>query len=128
MFAVTPPKQFLLLNVSCGVGVAASLFLVPPKTPLWTWAAGSLLSIAVLNIVLAARARQGNFEKAQKGTDTGINWLRLTVLSVTAVAVGVDFYFHRNKLDALSFVSALLAIVVLLWLIFAKSRNSQPKA
>ena len=86
------------------------------------------MCLVLLNVMLAARAKQGKLEKGQSGTDTGINWLRLTLLSITAVAVGVDFYFHRNKLDALSFVSAFLAIVVLVWSILTKSRKAQPKA
>jgi hypothetical protein len=102
------------------------LFLLPPQTPLWTWAAGSLLSIVLLNVMLAARAK-GKFGKVGSGTDTGVNWFRLSILSITAAVVGGDFYYHRNKLDALSFFSALLAIVVLGWVIFTKSRKSERK-
>jgi membrane protein YdbS with pleckstrin-like domain len=81
----------------------------------------------MLNIMLVARAK-GKFEKVQSGTRQGVNWLRLAILSITAVAVGVDFHYHGNKLDALSFGSALLAIVVLVWSLFTKSRRSQPRA
>lgn len=100
---------------------------MPPQTPLWIWATGSLLSIALLNIMLATRAK-GKFEKVRSGTDTGMNWLRHAILSITTVVVGVDFYYHRNKLDFLSFFSALLGIVVLAWMIFTSLADSSPKA
>jgi len=81
-----------------------------------------------LNITLAVRGQQRKVEEAQSSTDTGTNWLRLAVLSITAVVVGLDFHYHKSKLDALSLVSALLAIVVLVWSILKKSKKQFPKS
>jgi hypothetical protein len=72
---------------------------------------------------LAARAKR-QLEKVQGSANTGVNWLRLIIVAITAGVVGVDFYFHRTPLDAISSVSALLGILILAWSVFTKSRKS----
>jgi hypothetical protein len=41
-------KKLVIANVSALIGIAISIFLVPPNTPLWIWASGSAGALLLL--------------------------------------------------------------------------------
>jgi len=50
-------KKATLINVSGLIGIADSLFLVPPQTPFWLWAVLAGVALALLNVLCFGRRR-----------------------------------------------------------------------
>jgi hypothetical protein len=50
-------KKVVLINGACLTGIGSSLFMVPPKTPLWLWATVAGLAVLLLNYLFFGRKR-----------------------------------------------------------------------
>ncbi len=51
-------KKVAVLNFGGLLGIALSMFLVPPSTPLWLWAVISALCLALMNYFLVVQLRK----------------------------------------------------------------------
>jgi hypothetical protein len=60
-------KKAMLMNGGWLMGIVISLFVVPPKTPLWMWGTVSGLALVLLNYLFFGRQR-----KAAGGRKVGL--------------------------------------------------------
>lgn len=51
------------MNMGGLFGIGLSLFIVPPRTPLWIWATLSVLCLAAFNCFLVLRLRRNTSER-----------------------------------------------------------------
>jgi hypothetical protein len=56
-------KKVAIVNGGSLVGIAVSLFIVPPTPPMWVWAIACVLCLSVLNFFLFRRVRKGSGER-----------------------------------------------------------------
>lgn len=56
-------KKIVLLNVGLFGGIFLSIFLAPPETPVWLWAAISVILVAVMNYLAWRRLKGANVER-----------------------------------------------------------------
>jgi hypothetical protein len=52
---MTTRKKLVIINAGALVGIIISLFTIPPRTPLWMWAAISTIVVGVLNYAVLTR-------------------------------------------------------------------------
>ena len=73
-------KKVALVNMGGLLGVAGSLFILPPNTPLWIWATASVVCLAALNYFLIRRLRKSTGERTVRPTANIVMWLGIVVL------------------------------------------------
>ena len=83
---MTAPKQYAVMNCAAVAGVAASLFIVPGRTPVWLWLAVSVVVIAVLNAAFYLRSRSLSSNARTSRTRTAVIWAGTAVLIADALA------------------------------------------
>jgi hypothetical protein len=83
-------KKALLLNAAWLIGIAVSLFIVPPSTPLALWSSLAVLVFVVLNYA-AFRRRKTASGPASIGIATAVSWMGVFLLILDLIAR----YFFR---------------------------------
>jgi hypothetical protein len=78
-------KKIVLVNGGGLVGIITSLFILPPQTPVWLWAAVSGCALVALNYVCFAWRRTASGERKSGVKNTAITVIGLTVLLLDLV-------------------------------------------
>jgi multidrug transporter EmrE-like cation transporter len=78
-------KKALLLNTAWLIGIAVSLFIVPPSTPLALWSSLGVLGFVVLNYA-AFRRRKTASGLASIGVATAVSWMGVLLLILDLIA------------------------------------------
>jgi hypothetical protein len=60
--SMTKWQKIAALNAGLLVGITASLFVVPPRTPLWIWGTASGFLFVLMNYLFFRRQRSGTRE------------------------------------------------------------------
>jgi len=56
-------KKLVLFNAAMLVGLFISIFIAPPETPVWLWAAISVIFVAVMNYLALQRLKRAGVER-----------------------------------------------------------------
>ena len=73
-------KKVAFVNVGGLLGIGISLFAVPPNTPLWIWAAASVVWLAGFNYLLIRRMQKGTGAHKVGSSTSIVLWLGVVVL------------------------------------------------
>ena len=78
-------KKVAVVNIGGLLGIGVSLFIVPPHTPLWIWAAASALCLIVLNHFFIRRLQRGAGKRNANSTSSVVIYLSFIVLLLELV-------------------------------------------
>lgn len=78
-------KKVMLVNGGWLIGVVISLFVVPPKTPLWAWATVSGLALVLLNYLVFGRQRKATGGRKAGLVTTVVGGLGILILVLDVI-------------------------------------------
>jgi len=65
---MSPRKELVIVNISGLIGILISMFILPPRNPVWAWACMSAVVLFLFNyVVLTHKPKLGGGDKKSSG-------------------------------------------------------------